>query len=214
MPHFYAPATPAYLSTNFKVMWSTLRQQPQLRKVYDRNMATYRLLMRVGLMPRRPQYLLVRNPYDRLTSFFKNKLRRSVDDSPVWQKPQRVFFEVIGVVRGDSDAVIAQKMRNFTFEGFIESLPSVYHRNRHLHPQHWVAYAGPRSWGIEAELDRVFRLESAEDLRTMSALLGLDIGHRANSTAEVDAQTHWTPALKAIVQEIYRTDFERYGYAI
>lgn len=212
MPHFYAPRTAAYLSTNFKVMWSTLRQQPSLQKVYDRNMATYRLLMHCGLVPHRPQYLLVRNPYDRLTSFFKNKLRRSVDDSPEWQKPQRVFFDVIGVERDDSDAVIAQKMRDFTFEAFIQSLPQVYRRNRHLHPQHWVAYVGPRGWGIPAQLERIFHLENAAELHEMAELLQLDIRRKANSTAAVDADTPWTPTLKAVVADLYRIDFEQYGY--
>lgn len=214
MPHFYAPHAQAYLSTNFKVMWSSLRQQPNLHKVYDRNMATYRLLMRLGAMPHRPQYLLVRNPYDRLESFFKNKLRRSVDDSPEWQKPQRVFFDVIGVERGDTPAIIAAKMRAFTFADFIESLPLVYRRNRHLHPQHWVAYAGPRQWGIVARLDRVFHLEQAEELAEMAALLRLDIAHKSNTTAAVTADTPWTPELRAIVQDLYRTDFERYGYPL
>jgi hypothetical protein len=192
-------------------MWSTLKGQRSLRKVKEPELFMRKLFP--FFFRRAPHYMLVRNPYDRLVSFFKNKLRRSVDTTSNWQSSQKIFFREAGVTRGDSDSVIHDKLKAYSFEAFIRSLPRTYRKNAHLYPQNWAECISPCFLGWRSGFQRIFKMESQKDMEDLAEYLELDFGYVNNSTKAVPAQTDWNTQLKSIVKEVYRDDFRQYGYS-
>lgn len=212
MPHFQSQKNIA-ISTNLKVMYSSLKAQSSLRKM--RRIAFIWMITKekIGISKKKKHYLLVRHPYTRLASFFKNKLRKSVTDDNKWQPSQRIFFLLLNISKKDSPKAIQAKLKAVTFEQFIEWLPELYQKNRHLYPQFWIEYLNMNGFNGQVTFDKICPIENQEELIEIANELELDLSIRENSTNDTNLEISWTPKLKAIVQEIYKEDFERYGYA-
>lgn len=213
MPHFYCDSQNTYVSTNFKVMWSTLKNREELRKIRGVSLFFQKLKENMGIAREGKHYLLVRDPYARVESFFRDKLRKHVDDSAKWQRSQRIFFPLLGLNKNLPPRQIQEALQAFSFEHFIKALPRVYRKDPHLYPQHWVEYFGPQQWGWRMPFSNCLKIEEPEAIRTLERTLYLDFGPPQNSTRDMKEQLQWTPELRKIVQQIYEEDFNRYGYS-
>jgi hypothetical protein len=193
MPHFLNTKEHYFLSLNFKVMYTTMKRQANLKKV---------LWIR-PLLSSNDKYFIVRNPYDRLESFYRDKLGKDLSLKRNWLSSQKIYFEPLGLTKA-SDEMKIQVIRDMTFEQFIRLLPLTYMKNRHLHPQYKI-FTGLRA-------KRILKMESPADMRYLNEKLHLDMDIRANSTHQVDKNIHWDKDLADIVNRIYEKDFELYAY--
>ena len=202
------------LATNYKVMYSTLAAQQHLTVVHSRT-ELYEAL--VGEDPRiTDHYVLVRNPYARLLSFYADKFQAHPpgDDESSVQGSHRVFFDALGV-GGLTTAERTSTFRTTGFGQFVELLtPDLIAANVHLVPQsHTLSL--PRNPFQRRRLarvwrpDRVLRMES--DLGTLSAL-GIDVAVRINATPHADVAEVYNPEAYRRVSALYRDDFDRFGY--
>jgi len=135
-------------------------------------------------------YMLVRNPMDRILSFYKNKF--IVTDNK--DQPSIRLF-------GDNEIGINQ---------MVEKLPSVYMKDGHLYPQVKSQGIFIKSFGIffPFNIITVFRMES--DIKNMEDFFEANIPHK-NSTAGTYVP-ELTNRSKRIIEDIYQEDYERYEY--
>jgi hypothetical protein len=174
-------------------MYTTMKKQVDLKKV---------LWIR-PLLSTYDKYLIVRNPYDRLESFYRDKLGKDVNPKKIWLSSQKIYFEPLGITDA-TDEVKMQAIRDMAFEKFIRILPLNYMKNRHLHPQYKI-FSGLKP-------KRILKMESPDDMRFLSEKLQLDMEIRANSTEKKEKHIHWDKDLADIVNRIYEKDFKLYGY--
>ena len=193
MPHFLNAKKHYFLSLNFKVMYTTMKKQVDLKKV---------LWIR-PLLSTYDKYFIVRNPYDRLESFYRDKLGKDVNPRKIWLSSQKIYFEPLGITDA-TDEVKMQAIRDMTFEQFIRILPLNYMKNRHLHPQYKI-FSGLKP-------KRILKMENPDDMRFLSEKLQLDMEIRANSTEKNEKHIHWDKDLADIVNRIYEKDFKLYAY--
>ena len=195
MPHFKNKEKDYIISTNFKVMYSTIKKSPGLKKLKEELIWLYRP---------RVNYVVGRDPYNRLESFYRDKLNKCLSSGRKWGRAQRIFFKPMGLTFLSPHKEKYEALSQLTFEKFIQLLPKAYMKNRHLHPQ----------VKIFRNLRNVhpLKLESEEDLQFMKNELGIDTTIRANPTDQAGFDLKWTREMLDVVNELYREDFEFFGY--
>lgn len=204
------------LATNYKVMYSTLVAQPHLMLVHSRAELYEALVKEAPLIT--AHYVLVRDPYARLLSFYADKFQAHPpgDDESSVQGSHRVFFEALGV-GGLSTAERTSVFRSTDFGQFVALLtPALIASNVHLVPQsHTLSL--PRNPLAHRRLARVWRpdqvLRMESDLDTLSSL-GIDVAVRINATPHAGVAEVYTPEAYRRVSGLYRDDFERFGYPV
>ena len=88
-----------------------------------------------------PEYImLVRNPYRRLESFFKEKLRQKVnmvfDENPyVLKRHQEIFYPYLKINPSDSLETKVSGLLKLSFKDFIMNVKAVYKFEDHIAPQ-------------------------------------------------------------------------------
>lgn len=194
MPHFYNQKEHYFISTNFKVMYTTLKRHKQLKKVS---------LIRL-ILSKRDKYVIVRDPYERLESFFKDRLRKRLITENEWLRSQIIFFKPLGIST-KSEEEKYNTIITLPFDQFIKLLPVVYKKNRHLHPQYWLFK--------QFKPKRVLKMKNPGDMQFLIDKLHLDLNIKANSTDANKSEIHWNDDLYKIVNKIYHKDFELFGFS-
>ncbi|MCB9874937.1 MAG: sulfotransferase family 2 domain-containing protein, partial [Planctomycetaceae bacterium] len=132
MPYFICRSKPHLLATNLKVMFSTLTTQTHLQQLSRPSQLWHSYLRRGHISEFGPQYLIVRDPYRRLISFFNDKFRQhplgiaEACGYDEWQTCQRIFFPYLGVTRATPPVEIRDALLGTSFEQFAAILPQVF----------------------------------------------------------------------------------------
>lgn len=195
MPHFKNKSKDYIISTNFKVMYSTLRKQPELKKLKEEL---------IWLYHPRVNYVLGRNPYKRLESFYRDKLNKDLGIDKKLVRSQKIFLKSVGLSSSSPKIEIVEKLSKLTFEDFILLLPQVYLKNRHLHPQ-------VKIFKNRKNIHKL-QLESKSDLIFMNEKLGINTNIKANSTAKSKFKLEWNSKIYDLVNDLYAEDFDFFGY--
>jgi hypothetical protein len=216
---FYSPANSVYVTTNYKVMFSTLYYSDELVRLRFRELILQKIYERLGLKTRRQHFLLVRNPYLKLESFFINKFRTIVNEDQLthWEECQQLFFPFLKIELNHSYETIKQRFLNCTFSEFIEILPEVYLRDGHLIPQYFsesikLSKKGIGIGSFPIKYTSILKIESPETMRFLFEEIGIDIQKRLNPSKSKNEDLEWTPKLREIVNRIYQKDFQNYNY--
>lgn len=219
MPHFFNPSQRYYISTNYKVLYTLLYYEPSLQLVRPKNMRVIKahaFLDRFTPFRLRHHFLLVRDPYKRAVSFYKNKFRQvplhkwvTYDEL---QNCQRIFGPHIDIAPDQSPAEIRHKLLNVSFAQFINLLPQVYQHDDHLHRQTELMTIFFRGIPIKLKFDRILKVELADDLAYLQDELSIDLCKIHNSTHKIQLPNPWNPSLLAVVNNLYRADFEAFNY--
>lgn len=222
MPVFYNAHRRCFVFTNLKVMYSTLGMQDELvQRSADRqtDKASFaRLLLRkVGLGP--SAFLLVRNPYARVVSFFADKFRRhpalererEFEEFEGWQACQRMFFAPFGIDPAQSPEAISHALEAVSFSDVVDTLPDRYRRDPHLRPQHEIETISWRGLPQRVAFDGLVPIEQMDPV-LMRDRLGVDVGQSRNRTQRAPYTSHLTPQILSTLNTLYADDFERYGY--
>lgn len=202
------------LTTNYKVMFSTLLKQPGLEVVYNHR----DLLAALSSIPFPPadHLMLVRNPFLRLLSFYADKFVTYPPgpNSPL-QNSHRLFLSHLGFDENAPPARMTAAFTGTTFGDFVAMLdPTLIYSNLHLIPQSatlrpardplvWLRLR--RRWSVQSFV------KMEEDLATLLDL-GIDLGVRENPTSIGPARDHYDTEIIKIVSALYRRDFATFGY--
>lgn len=223
MPVFINATANVVILANYKVMYSSLKEQEGYNRVSDHDAIIY--IVRQSIRGKGPRVVtIVRNPYDRLVSFYEDKMRshpvspdrKRWGDERGWQGNQKIFFSQIGVSYANSDEEIAERLTSTSFDTFIHMLPSIYHMDEHLTPQYdrLRLYArilkkkiGWRIPGVE-----IVKLEHYDSVY-MKQVLQIDVRRHANKSANRKSyDSYFNPNTYAVVNKLYKKDFEEFGY--
>jgi hypothetical protein len=218
MPHFVNRSQRYFISTNYKVLYTLLYHQPQLQGAPKSRLAVNGWLKRWTPLPWQRHFLLVRDPYQRLESFYKDKFRLeptlALRTYTELQYCQRLFCPYLQITQESEPALIREKLLSFSFAHFIQLLPELYLADGHLHPQAHISTLRWRGRTIQLQFDRVLKIESAPDLAYVQDALALDLSQTYNSTRQVAWSTPWRPDLRAVVNRLYKADFVAFAYAM
>ena len=194
MPHFYNKKEKYYISVNFKVMYSSLRKQKHLKKVKPFWLQ----------LSSKPKYVIGRNPYTRLESFYRDKLNKDLDQTSYWLRSQKIFFKPLGIKKSASIDEKYQALKAISFSEFIHLLPEVYMNNRHLHPQYKIFK--------NLKVAKKMKMEMQADRDFVEQKLKLDLSKKVNTTEKAKFDLQWDQAMNEIVNQLYKLDFEYFNY--
>jgi|688.fasta_scaffold531619_2 hypothetical protein len=139
-------------------------------------------------------HCLVRNPYSRIESLYKDKLLCSI----VKNNPQNCQLEIMKVFGENSFYD-----KKITFEQFvIEGLPILFDKESHFFPQ---------SVFIPQFVSNVYHLEIKKELNYVFSLF-CDNEYHEHKT--YDYSFEWTSNMKDVVSSVYGQDFYRFSYDI
>ena len=215
MPRFLDQDRALLVTTNMKVLYSTLCWQDQLQELGEARFG------RELFLRRRRHIMFTRNPYDRLVSAYVDKFKThpKLLGSPGfsgWQKFQYRFLERFGVSPDASDETIRDSLLDVDFSAFIKQLPALYWRDTHLRPQHYrMSLAIRRTIRlVPLRIDRLIKMESLDHDRLREEY-GIELAEvRQNATSHGPSDDYVTPHLRSVVNRIYRRDFQRLRYSM
>lgn len=213
-----------YLITNYKVMYSTLKNQGNLTRASGKYLYL-KALKSWFFFSKNKYYIIVRDPYKRVESFYKNKFLKAEEnrlwmvkqqETKSWQASTEIFFPYLGLNTDMDPTIISKKLVSVKFEEFISILPEVYLKDPHLTPQSFAGRALFKKYGIHLKIpirfERIYQLESKEDLKEMSKIFNIDINKKFNSTKHIKTTLEWSPESLKTIKRIYHSDFKNFSY--
>lgn len=182
--------------TSKKVMYSSLCHTEGLKRI-NRFYAYYLYLIGYDF------YMIVRNPRDRIISFFKNKFRAT--DNPN-QVCQRLFYPYL---KGMTNR---EKLENTSINHFVSVLPKAYEKDGHLFPQYrnMGLYIKSIQVFIPFNFKKITVIKMESDIPFLEKKIGLCFAHK-NKTKNV-ATEQLNAFSVAIIESIYQTDYELFSY--
>lgn len=217
---FYNKSCQYYLSSNTKVLTSTLRASEQLRFASRKKEVIHALKKRFGLKAL-PHYVLSRDPYKRTESFFKEKLRQKVKavfdkDIPYKLKlHQEIFYPLAGIEAQMSLQEKVGRLLAISFNAYVRYLPKVYMKDVHLRPQSNIAYQKVKGvFPHRLTFDRVIKIENDADMQFLNDSLGINTSIKVNRSKDTKQEVEWMPELLQIVNKLYSRDFEMFHYSM
>lgn len=219
MPFFYSKKYNVVVITNYKVLFSLLSNQDELCSISNRMLLVHKLRHYIKLRPKVQYYMLVRDPYDRLESFFKDKLRKSLltyenNIHFEWQNCQKIILKRLGYDPCALDA--RRRLSRTSFEQFIRMLPFIYKIDAHLHPQYTVLGQYVTKFGIKIKFNfnnfEVIKVEDIIELQSKLSAMEIDLSKKINHTEDVFESLEWNSDMRMIVNDIYYKDFISWNY--
>ena len=204
-------------------MYSTLNNQENLIQVS----AYKKFLLRVILSwisPRSKFYIMVRNPFDRIVSFYKDKFLNAEhlrlwmiqNDKGKWQECTEHFFPYLDLNMQTDPMVVSKKLMSTKFEKVISILPYVFMRDEHMWPQYHAQKISFSKFGIPLTIpirfEKIFRIEIKEDLQEFSKIFNLDLTIKINNTKKINGDINWNIHLIEIIEGLYEKDFKYFEY--
>ncbi|MFT4927138.1 MAG: hypothetical protein ACI8WB_003244 [Phenylobacterium sp.] len=221
MPHFYDRHRKLLISTNYKVMFSRLVDEPQLQQI---DAAALPAMHRQA----NDWQVIVRSPYARLESFFKDKFRLNIkarrNGQAPWQHCQQLFFPVLDLDNPLDKRSIQQRFLQTSYAQFIDFLPDCYQQDVHLQPQSYlldeintVLSSDGCTRGLEGGVKdyRLIHLESAAETTAFARLSGINMSRRANSTQHLSLDDEPVAEdVLGVIHRLYQNDFTMLGYGM
>ncbi len=243
MPHFYCKDKKILITTNFKVMSSSLRYFSnhvcthciELEKLFPLGILIQLenwlpFFIKKNYVCFLEHYLLVRNPYEKIVSFYKDKFLKLYSSDSELQSSQKILLPYLGIdEKIDSKTQIKDKLINTSFDDFIYMLPKIYNADLHLTPQHWVMYPllfkttattknqnqpiiQPRKIKrLSFRHIKILKIENTAEMKIFSAKINFDINIKKYHTQEIKDPNISSDSIK-IINQIYAKDFEIFGY--
>ena len=218
MAHFYHRDQEILISLNLKVMFSSLVW-------LSRNSPAVMWIKQPSQIFAKPQsiffknhYLLVRNPYKKIISFYKDRfyfvsLTQKNNPCYSWQGVQKMIFPYLGIdEKRDSREQVLEKL-NISFVDFVSNiLPKIYKMNGHLTPQHWIFYPKKRkrrNYNHSTKKHPIFKnveiikIEDREALTKFCEKIGYDVNRKIHNTQKIE-DPELTPDVIKIINKIYK----------
>ena len=216
MPYFRVHDSHKLVLTNFKVMFTSFTETSNFAKI-KRYKAYFLLKQRFTEV-----HFTVRDPYQKAISLYKDKflytpLNSDLTKPVKWEKPQRIFFPIMGLsTKHQSDQQIKERLINTPFDEFIKLLKQCYWLDEHTQPQHWILdhprYLLFKNLSVDLNRLAIYKMDQPNELNAFAESTGFDNSKHANSTAGIATPKAMSPESLRIINSIYEKDFTDYGY--
>jgi len=140
---------------------------------------------------------LVRNPYNRVESMYRDKFHKSVDENHI-QHCQKEIINIFGRDRFFKKTI--------SFDEFIMcGLEKLVTSESHFYPQ---------SKFIPEYIKNIFHIENSDNLSYVFSLFDSEVLHEHKTKNIVDSNVIWSIETTNIVYNLFITDFKRFNYNI
>lgn len=207
MPTFHHKASNQYVLNSYKVLFSLFADSPAWNLLGEFSPRIAASIVRRNALFRTTQ--IVRNPYDRIVSCFKDKFRKQPlrihEQNFEWQACHKIMFPFCRISPHDPSHVMAQRFLEMSFPEFLEILPRVYQLEGHFHPQVWSSSLSiGKSRRFRLPFVRVIRMEEKESL---AQIPDVNFSVTMNSTADVPQDFELDEHARSVIRTIYKDDF-------
>ena len=213
--HFYNEEGHYYISTNSKVMSSTLSVAKNLKQANLKTLLVCNIKKRLGLSPRHKFYLIVRHPSKRLESyyndFFGNRVDRLGKTHFKLEYSHTEILRNLGHNVRPDDICFKNTLSEISYEGVVKILPKITKKDSHLIPQYYLLKWKFGNIKSQLKMDKVLKMENPKDLKFIANQLKIDVSKRYNKSISKKV-TALTLDSYEIINEVYKEDFERFNY--
>jgi len=204
-------------------MYSTLSHQKNLVRVHPDNKLYFYALIS-WIHPSGKFYLVVRNPFNRIVSFYKSKFVRAErtrlwmleKGNGNWQKCTEHFFPYLNLTTKTEPCEVSKKLSSTKFEEVISILPNVYKLDGHMIPQCNALKFSFKKYGLRYSIPinyrKTFKIENAQDLKKLEEIFDIDLSIRKNNTDQISEDAKWNVDSVKIVANVYKTDLKKFNY--
>lgn len=140
---------------------------------------------------------LVRNPYSRVESMYRDKFHKSVDKNHI-QHCQQEIIKIFGSDRFFKKTISFNEFITIGLEKLIVS-------ESHFYPQ---------SKFIPEYVKNVFHVENPHDLSYIFSLFDNEVLHEHRTDNVIDSKINWNEETSNIVKNLYMSDFKRFNYNV
>lgn len=219
MYNFYSPVfrKERYLIlTSFKVMYSFLKSQGSLKRVFW-NKQTLPMAWSNRFLGYPKGILLFRDPESRFISYFNDKFRKMPSqmladnclDPEHLQHCQRLWLEHIGLDTTNVEACY-QALLDTSLEAVLAWLPSSYHQDPHTLSQLECLYVQRRWMKLRLAVSHVFLIDRPDEMQVFGQLLDLDTSKKVHQTQDMGENSLLSETGREILRQVYRLDFILY----
>ena len=208
-----------FIAANPKVLTSSLNVQDNIERYFSKKRYLHFISQNLGISGFGNYYFLTRNPFSRVESYFKEKLRQKVfkvfdDDQPYQLKRhQEIFYPFIDIDENTTDEEKVKKLLELGFEDFIKLIQKVYKQEDHLSLQTDNYTRNLFGFYVRPKFENIIHIEREKDLNFLSNHFEINLGIRKNSSHDEKNEIIWTDQSIQIVQNLYHKDFELLGYS-
>ena len=157
------------------------------------NMVKHGICERYNNQQTSKQVFLVRDPYSRLESFYKDKMIKNIDGlKQHCQKSLCKYFTTQDLLQ-----------RNISFESFILEAIAKNYQDGHVSCLH------NRYPAVDENTTLINITKDSDQLRE---LLNIELLPRTNSTQMIDVDINWTQQMKLTVYNRYKQDFSKFKF--
>lgn len=141
-------------------MYTTISNQKNLIQIYNFDQLSLTALLNF-FSPVSKVYFIVRNPFDRIESFYKSKFLKVEENrlwmlehekSIEWQKCTEPFFPYLGINAAMDPSVISKNLSSVKFKEVTSILPSVFMKNEHMTPQYFASKYTLKKYGLSLDI--------------------------------------------------------------
>lgn len=211
--------------TNYKVMYSTLKTQESLKKIPKHRLFFYAVLSWVN--PHKKFYLVVRNPFDRIRSFYKSKFLKAeknrlwlqANKKGDWEDCTEYFFPYLDLGIKPDPIKVSERLMNTEFQRVLTILPEVYNKDGHMQPQYYSKNISLKMYdsvlsffSIPMNFIRIFKMENPDDMKDIEEIFSIDLSSSRNNSSDVADNFSWDQASIETIRNLYEKDFVLFGY--
>lgn len=207
----------SYLAANPKVLTQTLLRQSNIERFKSKSRYLHFFLKEIHVKLGPEYVMLVRNPYFRVESYYREKLnlkvRQVLDVDPyILKRHQQIFYPVAGIKESDTLETKRDRLLALDFKTYVKTIPSVYEVEDHLAPQTYNFTR--RIFGISRtmKMNKYVHIEHTRDMVWAANYFKLDLSIRVNESTSTAVNIEWDRECIEITQRIYQKDFETFGY--
>ena len=101
-----------------------------------------------------------------------------------------------------------------SFKDSIMNVKAVYKFEDHIAPQTLNFSRGVFGLDRVMRMNRYIHLENPDEMKWLADYFKLDLSIRVNATSGISDEVEWDAESIAIVKEVFRKDFEIFGYEL
>lgn len=134
---------------------------------------------------------IVRNPYRRIESLYKDKCLTCVDENII-QNTQSEIIKIFGKEKFFK--------KEISFEEFIDKLPQLINSECHFFPQ--TEY-------IPSFIKNIYKIENRESIKNIFSLFNSEEMREHKS---IEMELKWTRNMRTVINQLYIEDFKKFEY--